>query len=128
MLYETQNLTNIVKEVKMNWKFWKKSGTAPLAKPKDLSSDLGKYLVVNLEYDPDWVWQLKVVMDLPKEGMSDFRIFDPAMAAMQGITVKDYPSLDEHKNLVLFDGWYKKESREMHVNDYYQAMKTDQAV
>ncbi len=112
----------------MNWKFWKKSGPATLPKPKELSSDLGKYLVVNLEYDPDWVWQLKVVMTLPKDGVSDFRIFDPAMAAMQGVTVKDYSFLDEHKNLVLFDGWYKKESREMQVNDYYQAMKIEQAV
>jgi len=67
-------------------------------------------------------------MDLPKQGSSDFRIFDPAMAAMQGVSVKDYFFLDEHKNLVLFDGWYNKESREMQVNDYYQAMKTDQAV
>ncbi len=112
----------------MNWKFWKKSGPATLSKPKELSSDLGKYLVVNLGYDPDWVWQLKVVMNLPKEGSSDFRIFDPTMAAMQGVTVKDYTSLDEQKNLVLFDGWYQKDSRELQVNDYYQAMKTDQAV
>ncbi len=50
----------------MNWKFWKKTGTDPLPKPKELISDLGKYLVVNLQYDPDWVWQLKMVTDLPK--------------------------------------------------------------
>ncbi len=112
----------------MNWKFWKKEGSVRLPKPKELSSDLGKYLVVNLAYDPDWVWQLKVVMDLPKEGMSDFRIFDPAMAAIHGKSITDYRSLDGQQGLILFDGWYKKESREFQVNDYYQAMKTDQAV
>ncbi len=112
----------------MNWKFWKKSGMPGLPKPKELSSDLGKYLVVNLAYDPDWVWQLKVVMDLPKQGSSDFRIFDPATAAMQGIGVKDYTSLDGQDGLILFDGWYQKDSRKFQMHDYYQAMKPHQAV
>ncbi len=53
----------------MNWKFWKKTGTDSLPKPKELTSDLGKYLVVNLQYDPDWIWQLKMVIDLPKTGL-----------------------------------------------------------
>ena len=112
----------------MNWKFWKKSNGPRLPKPKELPSDLGKYLVVNLAYDPDWVWQLKVVMDLPEQGSSDFRIFDPAMAAMQGVTVKEYTSLDGQDGLILFDGWYQKDVREFQMNDYYQAMKSEQAV
>jgi hypothetical protein len=112
----------------MNWKFWKKTGNDPLPKPKDLISDLGKYLVVNLQYDPDWVWQLKMVTDLPKDGTANFRVFDPAMAAMQGQSIKNYTSLDGQSGLILFDGWYRKQTREIQVNDYYQAMKTDQAV
>jgi hypothetical protein len=112
----------------MNWKFWKKTGTDPLPKPKELTSDLGKYLVVTLQYDPDWVWQLKMVTDLPKEGTASFRVYDPATAAMQGHTIRNYNSLDGQQGLILFDGWYRKQSREIHVNDYYKAMKTDQAV
>ncbi|EMS78922.1 hypothetical protein [Desulfotignum phosphitoxidans] len=112
----------------MNWKFWKKTGTDPLPKPKELVSDLGKYLVVNLQYDPDWVWQLKMVTDLPKDGTARFRVFDSATAAMQGQTIKNYTSLDGQQGLILFDGWYRKQTRELEVNDYYQAMKNDQAV
>lgn len=112
----------------MNWKFWKKPGNDALPKPKDLASDLGKYLVVNLKYDPDWVWQLKMVTDLPKDGTASFRVFDPAMAAIQGQNIKNYTSLDGQSGLILFDGWYRKQTRELEVNDYYQAMKTDQAV
>ena len=112
----------------MNWKFWKKTGTDPLPKPKELISDLGKYLVVNLQYDPDWVWQLKMVTDLPKDGTTCFRVFDPATAAIQGKSIKNYTSLDGQAGLILFDGRYRKQTRELQVNDYYQSMKTDQAV
>lgn len=112
----------------MNWKFWKKTGTDSLPKPKELTSDLGKYLVVNLQYDPDWVWQLRMVTDLPKDGTIGFRVFDPATAAIQGQSIKNYTSLDGQTGLILFDGWYRKQPREIQVNDYYQSMKTDQAV
>lgn len=125
---EEKVYTHNPKRWKMNWKFWQKEGSARLPKPKELSSDLGKYLVVNLSYDPDWVWQLKVVMDLPKEGTAEFRIYDPAMAAIHGKSITDYKALDGQQGLVLFDGWYRKESREFKINDYYQAMKTEQAV
>lgn len=88
----------------MNWKFWKKTGTDPLPKPKELTSDLGKYLVVTLQYDPDWAWQLKMVTDLPKDGTARFRIYDPVTAAMQGQIIKNYTSLDGLQGLILFDG------------------------
>jgi hypothetical protein len=112
----------------MNWKFWKKTGTDVLPKPKELTSDLGKYLVVDLQYDPDWVWQLKMVTDLPKDGTANFRVYDPARVAMQGLTIKNYTSLDGHQGLILFDGWVRKQTRELEVNDYHQALKADPAV
>jgi hypothetical protein len=112
----------------MNWKFWKKAGPDSLPKPRELPSDLGKYLVVNLQYDPDWVWQLRVVTDLPKDGTVSFRVYDPASAAMQGQAIKDYTSLEGQRGLILFDGWLRKQSRELQVNDYYKDMKTGQAV
>jgi hypothetical protein len=68
------------------------------------------------------------VTDLPKDGTADFRVFDPAMAAMQGQSIKNFTSLEGQSGLILFDGWYRKQTREIHVNDYYKGMKTDQAV
>jgi hypothetical protein len=69
-----------------------------------------------------------MVTDLPEEGTANFRVFDPAMAAIQGQSIKNYTSLDGQQGLILFDGWYRKQSREIQVNDYHKTMKTDQAV
>jgi hypothetical protein len=69
-----------------------------------------------------------MVTDLPKDETANFRVYDPATAAMQGQTIKNYTSLDGQQGLILFDGWYRKQTRALEVNDYYQAMKNDQAV
>jgi hypothetical protein len=55
-------------------------------------------------------------------------VFDPATAAIQGQSIKNYTSLEGQAGLILFDGWFRKQTRELQVNDYYQSMKTDQAV
>ncbi|MBA3010637.1 MAG: hypothetical protein KKF12_13755, partial [Proteobacteria bacterium] len=84
----------------MQWKFWEKNTIekgVKLSKPEDLYSCVGKYLVVNLEYDPDWVWQLKSVA-MKRENTKkvlDFRAFDPLSANLRGIQVLNYKSLDE---------------------------------
>ena len=112
----------------MVWKFWKTRGERA-ARPKELLSDMGKHLVVKLKYDPDWVWALKVVMR-PREGQAerlDFRIFDPIQATLRSIQVMNYSSLDEHPNLILFDGWYRKADRTMDLTDHYQSLKTEKA-
>lgn len=110
----------------MSWNFWKKNktGDVRLSKPKDLESRVGKKLVVELQYDPDWVWYLKCVTVSRKEQKSvfDFRIFDPVQAKMQGIEINDYRSLDAHPNLIYFDGWYDKFSWEINLTDHYKLM------
>jgi len=81
--------------------------------------------VVNLKYDPDWVWALKIVI-IPKDretGTYDFRIFDAARAKMTGLDVKDHGSLDGHPDLVYFDEWYNKNTWEMEMTDLYDALK-----
>ncbi len=35
------------------------------------------------------------------------RIFDPAAANQKGVDVDDYGSLDDHPNLVLYEGYYQ---------------------
>jgi hypothetical protein len=103
----------------MSWKFWKKDtdgeGTthireAKLSKPKELPDRVGMYLVTQLKEDPDWVWSLKVVSrPRPDEKHTiEVRIFDPKEAAKKGVTIMNYNSLDEHSDMVLFFGWYNK--------------------
>lgn len=107
----------------MNWKFWQKNETAAtgpkLPRPKELSNAVGRYLVVNLKHDPDWVWRLKGVSK-PRENSKvefDIRIFDETIAAARGVMVKNYTSLDDHPDLVIFEGWYDKEDWKMEIRE-----------
>ncbi|MBC8439199.1 MAG: hypothetical protein H8D87_05905 [Deltaproteobacteria bacterium] len=120
----------------MNWNFWKKKKTdlkvkpaKAQAKPKDLPQDVGKYMVVQLGYDPDWVWALKsvVIEKENKKDCFDFRAFDAVTAHDKGVKVQNYSSLEGHPDLILFDGWYDKNSRQVAVNDHYKELKNGTA-
>lgn len=97
----------------MNWKFWKKddtassAGTSPnLPKPKELPELVGQFLIVESGYDPDWTWALKGAL-CPRPGSGsafDIRIFDETIAAQNGVTVKNYDTLDEYPELIIFEG------------------------
>jgi hypothetical protein len=87
--------------------FWKKDKSA-LPGPKELPNPVGRDIVAKHGGDPDRTWALKAVMR-PKEGLNDtfeVRVFDGNQAASKKITVKDYHSLTEHPELILYDGWY----------------------
>ena len=109
----------------MNWKFWQKKEIpaavtgAKLPKPKELSNAVGRYLVVNLKHDPDWVWRLKGV-SRPRENSNaafDIRIFDENVSSAKGIAIRDFTSLDAHQELVLFEGWYEKENWKVELRE-----------
>jgi hypothetical protein len=102
----------------MSWKFWEKTSeagqpkTAKLGGPKDLPHPVGKYLVVDLGHDPDWVWNLRSVQR-PKEGSTTsfhVRVFSENDAALRKVSVKNYDTLNEHPELILFEGWFDKKS------------------
>ncbi len=109
----------------MHWKFWQKKNETGEAKaiklprPKELPSGVGRFIVVNLKQDPDWVWNLKSV-SIPKEGsktLMDVRVFSVNEANEKGVTIRDYTSLDIHPDLVLFDGWYDKNTLKVQMRD-----------
>ncbi len=96
----------------MNWKFWEKREAAQrqpsdLPKPMDLPNPVGRYLVVNLKIDPDVAWSYRAVV-LREKGKSKrrFRVFDPAQANALNIRVRDYHSLDQAPELILYSGVY----------------------
>ena len=98
----------------MNWKFWEKKGEGTqvkkLPRPKELPSSVGRFLVVNLKQDPDWVWSLRCVVR-QREGKKtevDIRVFDLNDADAKGVTVRDYDSLEGRPEAILFEGWYDK--------------------
>ncbi|MFH1124248.1 MAG: hypothetical protein V1758_11385 [Pseudomonadota bacterium] len=111
----------------MSWKFWEKKAEAgaatgtkvvKLPRPKELPYPVGKHLVVAMGQDPDWVWQLKGVVRHREGGGKDafdVRVFSDGDAAMKKVSVKNYNSLDDQADLILYDGWFDKKSMEVHV-------------
>ena len=98
----------------MTWKFWKmqpaQDAAPKLSGRKDIYSSVGRYLVVTMHKDPDWVWKLKEV-SRPRQdrrGAFDVRVFDQSVTRERGVEVRNYLSLDAHPDLILFEGWYDK--------------------
>ena len=110
----------------MFWGFWKK-GPVPaqllhaqrLRKPQVLPQAVGRELIVQLGKNPDWVWSLKSVVHKSPRGKHRYnvRVFDQAQAAAIGISVVDYTSLDDHPELILFEGWYDRRSWKARINE-----------
>ena len=99
----------------MTWKFWHKNEEAVVkqpkpSRPKDLPSPVGRTLVVEMKQSPDWVWGLKCVMRPigAAEGTFDLRVFDPSLALKRSVEVKSYDTLDDHPDLILYSGIFKK--------------------
>lgn len=98
----------------MKLKFWQRQGadakTPRPSKPKEIPDPVGRYLVVTLKHEPDWVWQLMFVSRQRSEsaGVSDILIYDPQQANALGVHVTDHLSLGQHPSLILFEGWFDK--------------------
>ncbi len=105
----------------MNWKFWKKSNASQdargMTKPKDLPETVGRYLVVDLQKDPDWVWTLKAVMRRREENrdIKDIRIFSPGRADTLGVAVRNFASFDDAADLILFEGWFNTKTHKIEL-------------
>ena len=96
----------------MFWK-WKetKEGDVKLPGPKGIPELVGRYMVVEEKKDPNWVWKLKaVVRPAGKKKAFYCRVFDEAQVAQSGVEVKDWTSLDEYPDSILWEGYFDKET------------------
>jgi hypothetical protein len=110
----------------MNWKFWKKesaNATAgangpKLAKPKELPEPVGRKMVTAMKLDPDLVWSLKYVSRPlgDRRNASEFRIFNPETAHQRGIAVKNWTTLDDLPDLILYSGCYDKSANSIDIH------------
>ncbi len=99
--------------------FWKKKAdpsqpkATKLKGPKFIPDIVGGHLVVDYNQNPDYVWKLKSVVRRREENKNayDVRVFDEVDAATNNIKIKNWTSLDEHPEWVLFDGWFDNELR-----------------
>ncbi|MBA7506561.1 hypothetical protein ES706_05253 [subsurface metagenome] len=63
------------------------------------------------------MWKLKAIVRQWQENRNvfDIRVFDEYEAAKRDIKIIDNSSLDEHPELVLYEGWYCKEPPQAHL-------------
>lgn len=47
----------------------------------------------------------------------DFRVFDKAQAVAKKVTIKDYSSLDEHPDLIVYEGWFDKKAMKVQMEE-----------
>ena len=80
--------------------------------PRSIEELVGRQLVVELNQDPDRVWNLRSVVHQRTDGKHrfDFYVFDDAQVRARGVKVKDYTSFDKYPELVLYQGWFDKVS------------------
>lgn len=87
-----------------------KNGVSKKLRPIELHQTIGRHLVVDLKLEPDWVWQLKYVHKPDEAGnpTSRVRLFDPKAAMAKNIQISRYADLDQHPDLILFEGIFDK--------------------
>jgi len=97
----------------MKW-FWNRKqaqeGKERLPGPKSIPGPVGSYMVVQMKEDPDWVWQLKGVVRPAGKKTFYCRVFSDAQVAQAAFKVKDWTSLDGHPELILWEGYFDKET------------------
>jgi len=108
--------------------FWKKKPAKEelskpkvekLPGPKEIPGLVGKHLTAEYKMDPDLVPILKaVIRKSSKAGKTfDCRIFDESEAAASEVQIKNYTSLDEHPDLILYEGWFDEESKRVQLEE-----------
>jgi len=87
--------------------------------PKTMPEILGNHLVKQMKKEPGWAWRLSVVTR-PRSGGEkgfDVRIFAENEARSSGVKVKDYTTFDQYPNLIFFEGWFDKESKQVELEE-----------
>lgn len=102
--------------------FWNKmfGSGGGLPRPAGIPDHVGRYLVVHLKMNPDLVWKFMAVVRPrgEKRGCFDVRVFDDVQARSRQIAIRDYSSLDDHPELITFEGWYDKNTNETQLVDH----------
>jgi len=88
-----------------------KEGEVKLPRPKDIPGPVGSHMVVQMQKNPDWVWSLKAVL-MPADKKKAFycRVFDLNQTAKANVRVENWTSLDGHPDLILWEGYFDKET------------------
>jgi hypothetical protein len=101
--------------------FWGKKSTKEeekLSGPRAIPEPVQNYLVTERKMDPDLVKLLKAVeRKSTTEAAFNIRVFDESEATARQVQVKDYTSLDECPDLIIYEGWYDKGAKQVKLEE-----------
>jgi len=102
--------------------FWgKKSGKeeGKLSGPKAIPGLVQNYLVAERKMDPNLVKLLKAVVrkNVTGDTAFDIGIFDDSEAMARKVQVKDYTSLDECPDLIIYEGWFDERAKQVKLEE-----------
>jgi hypothetical protein len=112
-----------IEEIEMAGSWWSKLfGGNGLPGPQQIPQPVGTYLVTVLKKDPDWTWKLRAVVRPrgEKKGVFDVRVFDSLQAQDRQVVVSNFDSLEGHRELTLFEGWFDKKTNYAEVVEKIQ--------
>jgi len=86
-----------------------------LLRPGEIPELVGEYLVSEMKMDPDLVHLLMSVTRKSSRGGGavDIRIYDEPETLIKKVTVENYNTLDDHPELILYEGWFDEESKKV---------------
>ncbi len=87
-----------------------KKETNHLEGPKDIPELVGRYMVVEMKQDPNFIWTMKGVVRQINNKEYYCRVYDAGKTAQAGVQVKDWTSLDGPPELILWEGYFDKET------------------
>ncbi len=89
-----------------------------LSGPKLISELVQNYLVAERKMDPDLAKFLMAVEQKSKTGATfNIRVFDDSEAIAKKVKVKDYTSLDEYPDLIIYEGWFDVGAKQVKLEE-----------
>jgi hypothetical protein len=87
--------------------------------PQAIPGLVEKHLVAERKMDPDLVKLLKAVVRKSETGETAFniRVFDQSEGLARKVEVKDYTSLDECPDLIIYEGWFDERSKQVKLEE-----------
>jgi hypothetical protein len=87
--------------------------------PQAIPELVQKYLVAERKMNPDLANLLKAVMrkSTSQEGPLNIRVFDESEALAKKVKVENYTSLDEHQDLIAYEGWVDLKSKRVGLEE-----------
>jgi hypothetical protein len=104
--------------------FWGKKSTKEEEKkekmsgPKEIPGPVRNYLVAERKMDPDLAKLLKAVERKSTTGATfNIRVFDDSEARAKKVQIKDYTSLDECPDLIIYEGWFDEGAKQVKLEE-----------